>query len=40
MERFMRECLLDGLMLIFADYNEGLRVAAREILPSLRGAFT
>ena len=29
-------CDLDGLMLIFADYGEGLRVTGREILPSLR----
>ena len=39
MEHFMRECTLDGLMLIFADYNEGLRVSGREILPRLRKAF-
>ena len=38
MERFMRECMLDGLMLIFADYNEGLRITGREILPRLRKA--
>jgi pyrimidine oxygenase len=40
MEHFMRECALDGLMLIFANYNEGLRVSGREILPRLRKAFT
>jgi pyrimidine oxygenase len=38
MERFMRDCLLDGLMLVFADYREGLRVTGREILPRLRKA--
>ena len=36
MEHFLRHCALDGLMLIFADYEEGLRVAGREILPRLR----
>ena len=34
--RFLHDCALDGLMLIFADYEEGLRVAGREILPRLR----
>jgi pyrimidine oxygenase len=38
MEHFMRDCALDGLMLIFADYKEGLRVTGREILPRLRKA--
>jgi pyrimidine oxygenase len=38
MEAFMRECLLDGLMLIYADYREGLTVTGREILPRLRKA--
>jgi pyrimidine oxygenase len=38
MERFMRDCVLDGLMLIFADYPQGLRVAGRQILPRLRSA--
>ena len=33
---FLIDCALDGLMLIFADYEEGLRVAGREILPGLR----
>ena len=32
----LRNCALDGLMLIFADYSEGLRVMGREILPRLR----
>jgi pyrimidine oxygenase len=35
-EHFMRQCALDGLMLIFADYREGLKVTGREILPRLR----
>jgi len=35
---FLEECALDGLMLIFADYAEGLRVAGREILPLLKAA--
>ena len=38
MEQFLRVCALDGLMLIFADYQEGLKVAGREILPRLRSA--
>lgn len=36
MAHFLHHCALDGLMLIFADYREGLRVAGREILPRLR----
>ena len=39
MEHFMRDCALDGLMLTFADYREGLRVTGREILPRLRQRF-
>ena len=35
-EHFIRECALDGLMLVFADYEEGLRVTGKEILPALR----
>jgi pyrimidine oxygenase len=38
MEHFLRHCALDGLMLIFADYHEGLKVAGREVLPRLRRA--
>jgi hypothetical protein len=34
----MRECALDGLMLTFADYSEGLRVTGQQILPRLRKA--
>ncbi len=33
---FLKDCALDGLMLIFADYTEGLRVMGREILPCLK----
>jgi pyrimidine oxygenase len=33
---FLKNCALDGLMLIFADYAEGIKVAGREILPGLR----
>ncbi len=40
MAHFMRHCALDGLMLIFADYQEGLKVAGREILPRLRSALS
>jgi pyrimidine oxygenase len=39
MEAFLRECLLDGLMLIYADYREGLTITGTEILPRLRKAF-
>jgi len=35
---FLRDCEIDGLMFIFDDYAEGLRVTGREILPSLRRA--
>jgi pyrimidine oxygenase len=38
MGQFMQTCALDGLMLIFADYREGLRVAGREILPRLKAS--
>jgi len=38
MEDFMRQGMLDGLMLIFADYCEGLTVTGQEILPRLRRA--
>ena len=39
MESFIKTCDLDGLMLTFADYHEGVRVTGREILPRLRDAF-
>jgi pyrimidine oxygenase len=35
---FLKDCALDGLMLIFADYAEGLAVMGREILPLLKAA--
>ncbi len=38
-ERFLRDCDIDGLMFIYDDYAEGLRVTGREILPRLRKAF-
>jgi pyrimidine oxygenase len=38
-ENFLRDCDIDGLMFIYDDYAEGLRVTAREILPRLREAF-
>jgi pyrimidine oxygenase len=38
-EAFLRDCEIDGLMFIFDNYAEGLRVTGREILPALRKAF-
>jgi pyrimidine oxygenase len=38
-EQFMRTCEIDGLMFIFDDYQQGLRVTGRDILPALRKAF-
>jgi pyrimidine oxygenase len=38
-EKFLRECEIDGLMFVYDDYTPGLRVTAREILPALRKAF-
>ena len=38
-EDFLRDCDIDGLMFVYDDYVEGLRVTAREILPQLRRAF-
>ena len=38
-EQFMRDCEIDGLMFIFDDYQEGLYVTGRDILPALRKAF-
>jgi pyrimidine oxygenase len=35
---FLKDAALDGLMLIFADYAEGIPVMGREILPLLRAA--
>ena len=38
-EQFLRDCDIDGLMFIYDDYVQGLRVTGREILPQLRKAF-
>jgi pyrimidine oxygenase len=38
-EQFLRDCDIDGLMFIYDDYAQGLRVTGREILPRLRKAF-
>ncbi|OJT95469.1 MAG: luciferase [Alphaproteobacteria bacterium 65-7] len=38
-EAFLRDCDIDGLMFIFDDYADGLRVTGRDILPRLRKAF-
>jgi pyrimidine oxygenase len=35
-EAFLDYCELDGLMLIFPDYVEGLKMFGQEILPKLR----
>lgn len=39
MEAFIRTCELDGLMLTFADYAQGIAVVGQGILPGLRRAF-
>jgi pyrimidine oxygenase len=39
-QAFVTECELDGLMLIFPDYEEGLAMFGGEILPKLRAAFS
>jgi pyrimidine oxygenase len=38
-EDFLRDCDIDGLMFVYDDYAQGLRVTGREILPRLREAF-
>ncbi len=38
-EQFLRDCDIDGLMFIHDDYETGLRVTGRQILPALRAAF-
>lgn len=38
-EDFIRSAELDGLMLIFPDYAEGLTMFGRDMLPSLKAAF-
>jgi len=39
MEQFIDYCDLDGLMLTFADYIQGLRMVGKDILPKLRKTF-
>jgi pyrimidine oxygenase len=39
-EEFVTYCELDGLMLIFPDYVEGLTMFGSEILPGLRSVFS
>ncbi|HSS14421.1 MAG TPA: LLM class flavin-dependent oxidoreductase, partial [Rhizomicrobium sp.] len=39
-EKFLRDCEIDGLMFVYDDYAQGLRVTGREILPHLRKAFS
>ena len=38
-EAFLRNCDIDGLMFVYDDYAQGLRVTGRDILPRLRQAF-
>ncbi|MCP5411290.1 MAG: LLM class flavin-dependent oxidoreductase [Alphaproteobacteria bacterium] len=38
-ETFLRDCDIDGLMFIFDDYQSGVPLAGRAILPALRAAF-
>lgn len=38
-EAFVDDCRLDGLMLIFPDYAEGLAMFGEEILPGLRATY-
>jgi pyrimidine oxygenase len=38
-EAFLRNCDIDGLMFVYDDYAQGLRVTGRDILPRLRKAF-
>jgi pyrimidine oxygenase len=38
-EQFVRFAELDGLMLIFPDYVEGLKMFGAEMLPGLKAAF-
>jgi len=38
-EAFLRDCNIDGLMFIYDDYLQGLRVTGEKILPQLRKAF-
>jgi pyrimidine oxygenase len=38
-EAFLRDCDIDGLMFIYDDYPQGLRVTGQQILPTLRQSF-
>ena len=38
LDEFLTDCELDGVMLIFPDYVEGLTLFGEEILPKLRMA--
>jgi pyrimidine oxygenase len=38
-EAFLRNCDIDGLMFVFDDYVQGLKITGREILPHLRKVF-
>ncbi len=35
LEHFLEDCALDGVMLIFPDYVEGLNAFGREIMPKM-----
>jgi pyrimidine oxygenase len=39
-EEFVSYCELDGLMLIFPDYVEGLTMFGADILPGLRAVYS
>ena len=39
-EDFVNHCQLDGLMLIFPDYVEGLTMFGADILPGLRAVYS
>lgn len=39
LEKMLADCELDGLMLLFPDYLEGIPVFASEIMPKLRARF-
>jgi pyrimidine oxygenase len=36
LSELLEQCALDGVMLIFPEYLEGLRIFAERILPELR----
>jgi pyrimidine oxygenase len=39
-ERFITECELDGVMLIFPDYVQGLKMFGADILPKMQAVFS